>query len=108
MERIGKMISMTHRGFYTNTALGISSFDSLLSPANSIADGESHTAEKIRTAIDKLLGESMWGVSSFLDLNTEFHGLPVTITTDNGANIRKATGVSAHMGAAHSMQTTFK
>ena len=39
---------------YTNTALGISSFDSLLSPANSIAEFEPHTAEKIRTAIDKL------------------------------------------------------
>ena len=93
---------------YTNTALGITSFDCLLAPANFIEQVEPHTAVKIRTAIDKLLGDGMWGISSFLESYTEFNGLPITITTDNGANIRKACGISSHIGAAHTSQTTFK
>ena len=32
----------------------------------------------------------------------------MTITTDNGANIRKACGDSSHIGADHACQTTFK
>ena len=46
----------------------------------------------------------MTSLAKYKDLN----GIPVTITTDNGANIRKACGDSSHIGAAHSCQTTFK
>ena len=93
---------------YTNMALGISSFDCLLAPANFIEEVEPHTGVKIRAAIDKLLGDGKWGLSSFLESYTEFNGLPITITTDNGANIRKACGVNSHIGSAHTSQTTFK
>ena len=93
---------------YTNMALGISSFDCLLAPANFIEEVEPHTGVKIRAAIDKLLGDGKWGLSSFLESYTEFNGLSITITTDNRANIRKACGVNSHIGAAHTSQTNFK
>ena len=108
MQQFGETSSKNPPYVYTNATLGISSFDCLLASANFIEELEPHTAVKIKEAIDRLLGDGMWALSSLLESYTDFNGLPVTITTDNGANIRKACGISSHIGAAHALQTTFK